>query len=806
VVVNNYKYNTGGTTQRGWLLGDSYGSENRFDFWVFSSTGSYGVATLTNFFTTYAGQWVHVAGVFVPGQSVALYVNGVKVAEDTSSVPTDIGLTGIPLKIGARSDNTTQGWWDGRIDDVRISARSLSPTEVQNMTGEVICSGRTTPGNTNWQVYGTDSIYLDVDTSICGFTTTPLYFTSLGGSTGHWTTRGATSIYLPTPRGFHVFVNAAGITPALANQYQWHINWKAAPNNLALSQVCTGRTTPGSTNWIAYDSKSIYVDVNTSACGFASAPLYLTSLGGISSHYIAYGATSIYSPTSTGFRIWIYYSSGITPAQANSYQWHINWMGVPNNTNTGNTCSGRTTPGSTNWVQYDTNGIYVDVSTSACGLAAVPLYLTSLGGNSSHYVTQGATSIYSPTATGFRIYIYQGGITPTLANQWQWHINWLAITYNANVGAGVRKYYAAGSVVAMREDGLLRFLLSDHLGSTSITTDSNGSKISELRYKPWGEVRFSWGPTPTDHTYTGQYSNMDDFGLMFYGARWYDPSLGRFAQADSVIPNPWDPTSYDRYAYVRNSPVNLVDPSGHNPKCGPDGVYCDQDEWNDYDYDPVAISDSGELIIKIARELERLTGKRVTLRFVMRLIFEREFDGWGSETGDLTGIPDVFTEASGRGYWYWAQEEYGTHTGATLLNWLGGHNGVASSLYTDIFVNLPAGILGLDQIIGKTRNYTYNADVANKVIAGLLDTPDEWKMFDPNAPYSFASCTDPLEGGKCMIPNEDKRGEFWALANTPKDPQTGKYIFSTDITKVYFKNGISYIATFNQLSQYWWKP
>jgi hypothetical protein len=82
------------------------------------------------------------------------------------------------------------------------------------------------------------------------------------------------------------------------------------------------------------------------------------------------------------------------------------------------------------------------------------------------------------------------------------------------VGAGVRKYYYAGGTrVAMREDGLLRFLLFDHLGSTSITTDSNGSKIYELQYKPWGETRFSWGVTPTDYTYTGQYSNVDDFGL-----------------------------------------------------------------------------------------------------------------------------------------------------------------------------------------------------------------------------------------------------------------------------------------------------
>jgi len=34
----------------------------------------------------------------------------------------------------------------------------------------------------------------------------------------------------------------------------------------------------------------------------------------------------------------------------------------------------------------------------------------------------------------------------------------------------------------------------------------------------------------------GQQSNTGDFGLMFYNARWLDVSLGRFAQADSIVP------------------------------------------------------------------------------------------------------------------------------------------------------------------------------------------------------------------------------------------------------------------------------
>ena len=50
---------------------------------------------------------------------------------------------------------------------------------------------------------------------------------------------------------------------------------------------------------------------------------------------------------------------------------------------------------------------------------------------------------------------------------------------------------------------------------------------------------------------------------MYYNARWYDPALGRFVQADTIIPQPGDPQSWDRYAYVENNPLRYTDPSGH---------------------------------------------------------------------------------------------------------------------------------------------------------------------------------------------------------------------------------------------------
>jgi len=83
---------------------------------------------------------------------------------------------------------------------------------------------------------------------------------------------------------------------------------------------------------------------------------------------------------------------------------------------------------------------------------------------------------------------------------------------------------------------------------------------------------------PTKYTHTGQYSNMSEFGLMYYNARWYDPYLNRWAQPDTIIPDPGNPQDWDRYAYTRNNALKYTDPSGHMITCDLDSSWgCDGD-------------------------------------------------------------------------------------------------------------------------------------------------------------------------------------------------------------------------------------
>jgi RHS repeat-associated protein len=146
----------------------------------------------------------------------------------------------------------------------------------------------------------------------------------------------------------------------------------------------------------------------------------------------------------------------------------------------------------------------------------------------------------------------------------------------------LRYYYTGGVRVAMRtgDDGLV-WLVGDHLGSTSIAvTDASGA-TERQGYKAWGETRF--GSLPTKYQYTGQ-RNEPALGMYYYGARWYDSELGRFSQADTVIPDPYNSLDYDRYQYVRSNPIRYSDPTGNFSEDQIKQYLKDKygDDWYDY--------------------------------------------------------------------------------------------------------------------------------------------------------------------------------------------------------------------------------
>jgi RHS repeat-associated protein len=125
--------------------------------------------------------------------------------------------------------------------------------------------------------------------------------------------------------------------------------------------------------------------------------------------------------------------------------------------------------------------------------------------------------------------------------------------------------------------------LRTSLGSTSLTTDQSGAPVAETRYLPYGEERWTSGGVVSDYTFTGQRAEAG-FRLMDYSARHYDPRLGRFVSADTLVPEPGNPQSLNRYSYVNNSPLRFNDPTGHSrplPPCSICQVEIDTSNWSD---------------------------------------------------------------------------------------------------------------------------------------------------------------------------------------------------------------------------------
>ncbi len=140
-------------------------------------------------------------------------------------------------------------------------------------------------------------------------------------------------------------------------------------------------------------------------------------------------------------------------------------------------------------------------------------------------------------------------------------------------------YYAGGQRVAMRTTGggesAVVYLHSDHLGSTSLTTDAAGALVARVLYYPYGEERYTEGTLQTDYGYTGQ-RNEAGLGLMDYGARYYDPALGRFVSADTIVPGIGS-QAHNRYMYVEGNPVACTDPTGHGGSVCSEVVHIDKD-------------------------------------------------------------------------------------------------------------------------------------------------------------------------------------------------------------------------------------
>jgi len=153
-----------------------------------------------------------------------------------------------------------------------------------------------------------------------------------------------------------------------------------------------------------------------------------------------------------------------------------------------------------------------------------------------------ANEQYTYDADGRRVTRSAGGVTWLSLGGGLWEER-LGASAAGPGGWVVRQLYTLqGRAVAQQESNPNAinypagrvYLHGDHLGSVSVVTDNDRRVLSRQDYTPWGEAR-GGDITQTTLDFTGQ--RKDGTGLLYYGARYYDPMLGRFLSADSIVPS-----------------------------------------------------------------------------------------------------------------------------------------------------------------------------------------------------------------------------------------------------------------------------
>jgi len=146
--------------------------------------------------------------------------------------------------------------------------------------------------------------------------------------------------------------------------------------------------------------------------------------------------------------------------------------------------------------------------------------------------------------------------------------------------------YANGKKIVTLTDDNAYYTHSDHLGSTSMVTNEDGDAVEEIGYLPFGAVLFrnvlNDGTWESAYRFTGQEFD-PEYHLYNYDARLYDPVVGRFISPDTIVPEPFNPQSLNRYAYCLNNPLRYTDPSGHQNDD-------DDDELEEYTLEEITVT------------------------------------------------------------------------------------------------------------------------------------------------------------------------------------------------------------------------
>ena len=103
----------------------------------------------------------------------------------------------------------------------------------------------------------------------------------------------------------------------------------------------------------------------------------------------------------------------------------------------------------------------------------------------------------------------------------------------------------------------IKYNMDDHLGSSNLSLDENGTLVNREEYYPLGETSFG-SYSKKRYRFCGKEKD-EESGLYYYGARYYSPWTCRFI---SVDPQAGKYIFQTPYAYADNNPICKMDYNG----------------------------------------------------------------------------------------------------------------------------------------------------------------------------------------------------------------------------------------------------
>lgn len=131
-------------------------------------------------------------------------------------------------------------------------------------------------------------------------------------------------------------------------------------------------------------------------------------------------------------------------------------------------------------------------------------------------------------------------------------------TYNTAINSDASPYnfvsYGGKLLLKANALGEVAFYYLDFLGNTRGISDDIGNVISSKNYLLFGEQIDNLGQN-SGKAYTSKEQDLSD--LYYFGARYYNPSIGRFVSVDPKLDYTQSP-----YVYVKDNPLKYIDPDG----------------------------------------------------------------------------------------------------------------------------------------------------------------------------------------------------------------------------------------------------